>query len=283
LAALPGAYTVRRYRAPVAICTLTDAPLATAIARAAPPEVALVGTLQTENLGIERLILNVLANPTIRFLLVCGADSRQAIEHLPGQSLVAFARSGLDARGRIVGAYGKRSVLRNVSPEAVQHFRHTVEMLDLVGHTALSVILDVARTCALRNPGPAVALAPERLIVPLTGYLPSRMIPDPEGYFIIYVEYAQGTLSFEHYRKEGILDTIIEGHWAAELYIPAIDRGLVSRLDHAAYLGRELARAEHALRAGTRYVQDAAPEQQSRAPGPTCACDSACGSGPSGV
>jgi Domain of unknown function (DUF4346) len=30
----------------------------------------------------------------------------------------------------------------------------------------------------------------------------------------------------------------------------AISRNLVSRLDHAAYLGRELARAEHALTSG---------------------------------
>jgi tetrahydromethanopterin S-methyltransferase subunit A len=57
-----------------------------------------------------------------------------------------------------------------------------------------------------------------------------------------------------------VLDTLIEGREAAELYIPAMDLHLVSRLEHAAYLGRELARAEHALRADTPYVQDAAPE-----------------------
>jgi tetrahydromethanopterin S-methyltransferase subunit A len=34
---------------------------------------------------------------------------------------------------------------------------------------------------------------------------------------------------------------------------------LVSRLDHSAYLSRELTRAEHALRTGGDYVQDRAP------------------------
>ncbi len=53
---------------------------------------------------------------------------------------------------------------------------------------------------------------------------------------------------------------MIEGHSAAELYTPAIAQGLLSRLDHAAYLGRELARAEVALLTGARYVQDAAAE-----------------------
>ena len=49
----------------------------------------------------------------------------------------------------------------------------------------------------------------------------------------------------------------------------AIERVLLTRLDHAAYLGRELARAEHALSSGEAYVQDAAPEQCSR----DCSCN----------
>jgi tetrahydromethanopterin S-methyltransferase subunit A len=40
----------------------------------------------------------------------------------------------------------------------------------------------------------------------------------------------------------------------------ATERRSRLRLDHAAYLGRELARAEHALSSGDEYVQDAAPE-----------------------
>ncbi|MDM7911512.1 MAG: DUF4346 domain-containing protein [Methanotrichaceae archaeon] len=35
-----------------------------------------------------------------------------------------------------------------------------------------------------------------------------------------------------------------------------MDRGLVSRLDHAGYLGRELEKAEAALHLGRRYIQD---------------------------
>ena len=57
-----------------------------------------------------------------------------------------------------------------------------------------------------------------------------------------------------------MLTTVIEGRTTAELYMTAINRKLVSRLDHAAYLGRELARAEGALTSGERYIQDAAPE-----------------------
>ena len=91
---------------------------------------------------------------------------------------------------------------------------------------------------------------------------------------MIYPDRARCILSLEHYANAGVLTTIIEGRTAAELYMTAISRNLVSRLDHAAYLGRELARAERALTTGEVYVQDAAPEAEIiRA----CSCAEPCG------
>jgi len=257
---LAGSYTVLRYCAPVAVCTLADDALAEAVLHEAPSEVGIVGTLQTENLGIERLILNVLANPNIRFVIACGLDSRQAVGHLPGQSLVALARNGLDAQSRIVGAKGKRPVLRNIGRDAAEHFRRTIEVVDLIANARVSDILAMVKNCADRSPGPAEPFAPEQVVAPLTGYLQDRMIPDPAGYFVIYVDRRRRLLLLEHYRNDGVINAIIEGHTAAEVYTPAIGKGLVSCLDHAAYVGRELARAEHALLTGGHYLQDAAPE-----------------------
>ena len=62
--------------------------------------------MHTENLGIERVIRNVLANPNIRILLLCGEDTRQLIGHLPGQSLESLFANGLDEKKRIIGAKG---------------------------------------------------------------------------------------------------------------------------------------------------------------------------------
>jgi tetrahydromethanopterin S-methyltransferase subunit A len=274
---LPGSYQVLRYRAPVAVCTLTDEPLMRRIAQASSPTVSLVGTLQTENLGLERLITNLLANPHVRFLVVSGPDSRQAIGHLPGQSLVALARAGVDERQRIIGAHGKRPVLRNLSREAVEHFRHTVEVVDRVGHTDVLTLMDAIHECAARDPGPAEPFLSNRVIAPIAGYVPERMSSDPSGYFVVYVDRARNVLQLEHYRNEGVLDVVVEGTTAAELYIPASEKGLISRLDHAAYLGRELARAEHALSSGEPYVQDAAPEQRPLpASGVDCHCSFSC-------
>ena len=265
---LPGSYRVLRYQAPIAICTLNSEDLIDRVGAVGSEVVAIAGGLQTENLGIERLITNVLANPFIRFVIVCGADSQKAIGHLPGQSLVALARDGLNASRRILNAKGKRPVLRNLEPAAVDHFRRTIEVIDLIGVSDVEQIMTAVRASAERNPGPADPFAPNSVSQPIAGTVPAKMVSDPAGYFVIFIDRVRRLLNIEHYQNNGVLTTIIEGRSAAEVYMTAIERGLLWRLDHAAYLGCELARAEHALSSGIAYVQDAAPEQ--------CAADCAC-------
>jgi tetrahydromethanopterin S-methyltransferase subunit A len=273
---LPGAYQVLRYQAPVAVCTLTSEDLAVAVAKEAGPEIALVGIMHTENLGLERLIQNVLANPHLRFVIVCGPDSQQVMGHYPGQSLAALAKYGTDEHSRIIGAKGRRPSLKNLNPEAVAHFREVVEVIGLIGETESGKVIATAKRCAARNPGAARAIAAGPIVAPVPGYLPARMVSDPTGYFVVYVDRVRRILSLEHYRNDGLLDTVIEGGTAAELYTPAIDRGLISRLDHAAYLGRELARAEDSLRVGGPFIQDAAPELAEPLTLTIVACGSAC-------
>lgn len=273
---LPGAYRVLRYQAPIAICTLTSEPLMSAIAARVDSAVAMVGTLFTENLGIERVITNVLANPNIRFLVLCGADSKQAIGHLPGQSMLALAANGLDERGRIAGARGKRPIIRNISLDTVEHFRRTVEVIDLTNEESLAPILDAVRECARRDPGKANPFAVGRTVRHEAGRIPERMMSDPAGYFVVYIDHGAKKLSIEHYANNGVLDVVIDGRTAPEVYIRAIELNLVSRLDHAAYLGRELARAECALLSGELYVQDAAPERGAASPPHACGCGSIC-------
>lgn len=281
---LPGSYTVLRYNAPVAVCTLNDEALVADIAALARDDtsVSVVGTCHTENLGLERIVSNVLGNPNIRFLILCGTDSQQAIGHLPGQSMVALAHAGTDDRGRIPGARGKRPVLRNLERAAVEHFRSTVEVIDLIGNGDPQAIMTAAAQAADRNPGPAQPFAGHRPITVIPGYLPERMVSDPSGYFVVYVDRGRRLLLLEHYANSGVLNAVIEGTTSAELYIPAIERGFLSRLDHAAYLGRELARAEDALRTGGIFVQDAAPERVfvslSCGPAGNCSPGSGCNS-----
>lgn len=273
---LPGDYQVLRFGAPVAVCTLNSTDVSEELAALAPPGLALTGTLHTENLGIERIIRNVLANPHLRFLVVCGEDTRQAIGHLPGQSLVALCENGVDEAGRIRGAAGKRPVLRNVTPAQVQAFRSKVELVALIGERDVDRIAASVSACAARDPGPSEAAPAGDAIPVVSAREPTRLVLDPSGFLVVYPDAELG-LVLEHYRNDGVLDCVVEGRTPGAVGAAAVERGLVSRLDHAVYLGRELARAEESLRTGTPYVQDRAPglmpgEAEPAATGEGCGC-----------
>ena len=255
---LPGDYDVIRFRAPVAVCTLNSQGLRERLRDVPPDGLGIVGALHTENLGIERVIRNVLANPHVRFLIVCGEDTRQRIGHLPGQSIVSLFRNGVDERGRIIGAQGKRPILKNVSVEEVGRFKAQVALVDLVGELRADAIRKQIQDCSARDPGP-VSAAADIAVEPAHAEEPTRLVLDPAGYFVVYPDPREERLALEHYSNDGVLDCLLEGASAAALYTAAAGRGLVTRLDHAAYLGAELARAEHSLHTGEPYVQDRAP------------------------
>ena len=222
---LPGAYTVLRFTAPVAICTLADDALAAELARKSASSVAIVGPMYTENLGIERVISNIIANPNIRFLIVCGRDSQQKIGHLSGQSLLALAQNGMDAAGRIIGAKGKRPVLRNIRPDAVEHFRKSVQVIDLVGTMDAEMILKSVGGYAAMDTGPAEPFAAVSSIPVIRGEVPEKMTSDPAGYFVIFPDRGRHLLVLEHYQNDGVLDAIIEAREAAEAYFRQLNAG----------------------------------------------------------
>jgi tetrahydromethanopterin S-methyltransferase subunit A len=270
---LPGDYHVIRYAAPVAVCTLNSDDLTGRLAARQPSGLAMVGTLRTENLGIERIIRNVLANPHIRFLVVGGEDTRQAIGHLPGQSLASLFANGTDERGRIRGTPGKRPILQNVTADEVGVFRRQVELVALIGEQHEETILRAVETSQARNPGAFAEPVGESTITTVQARDPDRLIPDPAGFFVVYPDARRQRLIVEHYTVAAVLDCIIEGTSPAAIAAEAIERGLLTRLDHAAYLGRELALAGRSLKSGERYVQDRAPGQPAVGRPGMCGCE----------
>jgi len=87
--------------------------------------------------------------------------------------------------------------------------------------------------------------------------LPEAMTEARQGH--IYVQDETG--SFRIFLSGGLIvaqngPVSIRGENARDLVNTLVDMGLVRRLDHAAYLGRELQKAETALRLGRDYVQD---------------------------
>jgi tetrahydromethanopterin S-methyltransferase subunit A len=210
-------------------------------------------------------------NPNISLLLICGEDTRQAIGHLPGQSLVSLFANGLDEDGRIRGARGKRP-LKNVTAREVEAFRRQVEPIPLIGEEHEEAVLRGVAEAAARNPGP-LAGAPTQVTVDVVqAREPNRLVLDPAGIFVVHRDGPRRRLILEHYTRAGMLDCLIEGTTATAVSSEAIQRRLLTRLDHAAYLGRELARVERSLETGEPYVQDRAPGT-SAVPGPTgCSC-----------
>ena len=165
----------------------------------------------------------------------------------------------MDERGRIRGAEGKRPVLKNVHPDQVDAFLQQVELITCIGEDEPSRIADYIEACRMRDPGPYANTPSPTGVMTIQATELQRLVPDPAGFFVVYPDTRYQHLIVEHYTTAGELDCVIEGRTSASVYRAAIDRQLVSRLDHAAYLGRELARAERSLKTGEAYVQDCAP------------------------
>jgi tetrahydromethanopterin S-methyltransferase subunit A len=91
---------------------------------------AIIGPCKTENLGVEKIVANVISNCNIRFLIICGMESKG---HLPGNTLLALHRNGIDSQGRIIGSKGAIPFIQNLSPEAVLRFQEQVELIDCIG------------------------------------------------------------------------------------------------------------------------------------------------------
>lgn len=110
---------------------------------------ALAGTLQTENIGMEKIICNIVSNPNIRYLIVCGPESPG---HLVGETLLALAKKGLDEQKRIIGTEAPTPYLFNVQSEFVERFRNQVALIDLVNEGSPEILREAVWSCYQEKP-----------------------------------------------------------------------------------------------------------------------------------
>lgn len=87
---------------------------------------------------------------------------------------------------------------------------------------------------------------------------PKRVPLDPRGLFKIMVDREDRAIVAVHFPdvKAKEPTVVIKGGTAEGIYAKILEMGLIGRLDHAAYIGSELAKAEIALRIGKEYIQD---------------------------
>jgi tetrahydromethanopterin S-methyltransferase subunit A len=258
---VPGSYYVLDPAAPVAVTTLGSVALAKEVADAKPTGLCIVGKVETENIGIEKIIRNVISNPAIRYFVCAGAEPPK---HLTGATFLALFKNGIDAARRIPGSPGMRPVLPNLDRAEVDAFRRQVEPINLIGCTDPALIAVKVAELAARAPKPPLPpldlpVPPAEAVVPhvvATAPPPDRIKLDKGGYFVIDPR-AEG-LFVEHYDYRDRLLRTIEGPDARTVYWSLILNGWVTKLDHAAYLGKELARADLCRKLGQPFVQDAA-------------------------
>jgi tetrahydromethanopterin S-methyltransferase subunit A len=110
---------------------------------------ALSGTVQTENIGFEKIVCNIVANPNIRFLIVGGPESPG---HSTGEALKALLSNGVDEKKRIRGTKAPHPLLFNVPVEFIERFRKQLTLVDLQFEADPDLIRKAVWSCYQENP-----------------------------------------------------------------------------------------------------------------------------------
>jgi tetrahydromethanopterin S-methyltransferase subunit A len=110
---------------------------------------AMCGSCKTENLGLEKVIANIVANPNIRFMLCCGTEVKG---HLAGQTMIALHKNGVK-EGRVVGAEGAIPFIENLNDDAIKRFQAQIEVVNIMESEDPNAIKAKINELKARDPG----------------------------------------------------------------------------------------------------------------------------------
>jgi tetrahydromethanopterin S-methyltransferase subunit A len=110
---------------------------------------ALSGTVQTPNIGFEKIICNIVANPNIRYLILTGPESDG---HLTGEALKALFTNGVDEKKNIIGTAARHAVLFNLPQEFITRFLEQLTLIDLQFRGTPELIRQVVCACFQEKP-----------------------------------------------------------------------------------------------------------------------------------
>jgi tetrahydromethanopterin S-methyltransferase subunit A len=119
---------------------------------------AMCGSCKTENLGLEKVIANIVANPNIRFMLCVGTEVKG---HLAGQTMIALHKNGVK-EGRVVGAEGAIPFIENLKDDAIKRFQEQVECVNIMEAEDTNTIKAKMDELKARDPG---AFAADPMVV----------------------------------------------------------------------------------------------------------------------
>ncbi|TGC10960.1 tetrahydromethanopterin S-methyltransferase subunit A [Methanolobus halotolerans] len=108
---------------------------------------AITGPCKTENLGIEKVVAHIIANPNIRYFIVTGAEVKG---HITGQAFIALHQHGVKDN-RIVNATGAIPYIENLNEEAIARFQEQVEIIDFIGTEDMNSIVSKIKEYASKD------------------------------------------------------------------------------------------------------------------------------------
>src|SRR3989338_6188144 len=101
------------------------------------------GTLQTANIGIEKIVVNLISNPNIRYLILTGRESG----HFPADAVRALFKNGADEKGYILNTKAPTAILKNIPREAIERLRQQIQFIDLTGMNNIEFLEKAVRSC----------------------------------------------------------------------------------------------------------------------------------------
>jgi tetrahydromethanopterin S-methyltransferase subunit A len=160
---IKGDYEVGNEKSPIAILIIGRGQ-----AKIDKEDFAIKGVLKTENVGLEKVVANIISNPSIRFLIACG---KEEFGHFPGHALIGLLQNGVDDHMRIRCEKSAIPYLCNLDSEAVERFRNQVVLIDQIypksadeiiaydpiynfDESRTEALLDAIRSCKTNSPGP---------------------------------------------------------------------------------------------------------------------------------
>lgn len=104
---------------------------------------SIAGFVRTANIGLEKIIINIVANPNIRYILLFG---KEAEGYLPGHTLLALHENAVDNHGKVIGGLGMTPYIRNIPREIIDRFRNQIiYVINLLGHSDEQVLKEVIK------------------------------------------------------------------------------------------------------------------------------------------
>lgn len=245
----------------VAVSTLSSAELAEKLYEFNPNGLCIAGKLETENIGVEKVIKNVISVPSIKYLILCGKESEG---HFSGNTILCLVNNGVDDKSKVRESKGKKPILINTTKDEIEAFRNQVELVDMIGCEDVNQIITKIKELSIETmPKPTNKKIissnfshNKTMIITAEEKDPHNVKLDKEGYFVIVPKIENDVIIVEHYSNDNQLLHIVKGNNARNIYWTIIENKWVSELSHAAYLGKELAKAEMSMSLKTKYVQD---------------------------